>query len=249
MIRKRTILVECSALLVPAPGAGVWCCWYVQAENTLQRDTHGKSFFWEGWHISRSDMSRSNTAMLHFQLLTRQWKRELVACKQKSAIEFLHPASKPPMSCSLNFLPYMVKEKSCRQKGRREKKTFPEGLWAEVEEGVVYSVSDGVNVFFFFFPEPCHYTELHPPNPPALHGVRQCCMLQHGWKGHGIVGVIKSEHECNMLFNSWQVHLMWFVAALWFTHMLVQIIHQRLRQQKKKNSITLARQGLRQLRL
>lgn len=40
--------LECSALLVPATGAGVWCCWYVQAENTLRRETHGQSFFWEG---------------------------------------------------------------------------------------------------------------------------------------------------------------------------------------------------------
>lgn len=38
--------LECSALLVPATGAGVWYCWYVQAENNLRKgETQVRTFF------------------------------------------------------------------------------------------------------------------------------------------------------------------------------------------------------------
>lgn len=121
--------LECSALLVPAPGAGVWYCWYVQAENSLRkRETHVRTFFTSTGKVNISQCFI--TSMLHFKLLMKQRKSMSLFqhTNRNVCVQYLHSASNPPMSCSFHSLPYMVKEKLSRQKGRRrEKKASEQG--------------------------------------------------------------------------------------------------------------------------
>lgn len=129
----------------------------------------------------KTDVRRGKEANISAQSGTFAVKRTLHLCKAADEMVnhvtllfnhrmsrtgkcvYLHSASNPPMSCSFNFLPYMVKDRRCRQKERRreeKKKSISRRFQSRGGGrcGLLLHVR-WCSIFLNRFSEACHYTE------------------------------------------------------------------------------------------